>query len=130
MTAFALDDMSVAVATQYMCHTEPAARSDDTDYALLGQGHVRPAKVAHMFRTDANDRMTDRTEIIDQGNAVDAESRADHRWTDDPRIVGKLQHFACDRAGDRYSRSARERPPQLLTKCCPGDRQDSHARQS
>src|SRR5690242_21920692 len=95
MTAFALDDMSVAVTTQYMCHTESAAGSDDTDDALLGQGHVRPAKVAHMFRTDANDRMPDRAEIVDQGNAADGKSRAAHRWTGDPALVRKLQHYAC-----------------------------------
>ena len=75
MSAFALDDMIAAVATQHMRHTKPAARADDADDAVLGQRHIRPAEMAQMFRTDAHDRMTDRAEIIDQGDAVDAEPR-------------------------------------------------------
>jgi hypothetical protein len=88
VATFAFDHMVVAVASQHLRHAESAARADDTDYALLRQRHTWPAEMAQMFRTDSNNRVADCTEIIDQGDPVEAEPLADHGGANDPRIVG------------------------------------------
>ena len=53
------------------------------------------------------DRMSDRAEIIDDGEAVDAEPLLDQRRADHPGIVGQLQHLAADRAGEGDRQLAR-----------------------
>src|SRR5262245_19818366 len=99
--------MVVAVAPQHLRHAKSAARADDTDHALLRQGHIWPAEMAQMFGTDSNNRMTDCAEIVDQGDMVEAEPLTDHGRANDPRIVGQLQHVAGNGAGNRYRSCAR-----------------------
>ena len=43
--------------------------------------------------------MADRAEIIDHGEAFNSEFFGDQSWTDDPGIVGKLDHLAPNWSG-------------------------------
>src|SRR5581483_1654802 len=65
MTALAFDDAIGAPAAEHVGHAEPAAGTDNTDNALPRQGYVRSADMAKMFRTDTQDGVTDRAEIVD-----------------------------------------------------------------
>src|SRR4029078_13408279 len=75
--------------------------------------------MGQMLLTDTNHRVADRPEIIDQRETIEAEPLADHRRPNDPRVVGELQHFAGDRAGDRDAGGARQGAPQLMTETRP-----------
>ena len=72
-----------------------------------------------MFRAKLRDGMADRAEIIDQRVIVQPELLVDQRGTDDPGIVGELDHLARDGTRDRNACGAGQRPPQGLGEMLP-----------
>ena len=75
--------------------------------------------MAKVARFDRHHRMADRAEIIDKGHPIDSEPVTDESRPDDPRIVGELQHLACDGAGYRDCRGARQRVSRPVAESLP-----------
>jgi hypothetical protein len=76
-----------------------------------------------MAGLDIDHRMSDGTEIVDQGYSVDAEALAKLRRPDDPGIVGELQHLAHHRTGHGDGGGTRQGLPCPLAECFPGSLQ-------
>src|SRR5215475_8984556 len=72
-----------------------------------------------MLAPDLNHGMAHRAKIIDQGNLVDSKPLGDHRRPDDPGVIGELQHFASDGAGDGYCCGAWQSTSELLAEGLP-----------
>src|SRR5262245_12757907 len=120
MSTLAFDDMVAVFAAQNMRNAEPGSGTKDGDDTLLRQWQVRPAEMAKMLVFDVHHRMSDRAEIVDQGDPVDAEPVADLFRPDDPEIVGELQYVAHDRASHGNGRGSRQGTPHLFAESFPG----------
>jgi hypothetical protein len=76
--------------------------------------------MAKMFGFDVHHGMSDGAEIIDQGDPVHSEAIANLCRPDNPRVVGKLQHVAHDRAGHGDGCGTRQGTADLLPERFPG----------
>src|SRR5690349_17310837 len=64
--------------------------------------------MAKVFVRKGGNGVADGTEVVDDGKALDAQTLLHQRRADHPRIVGELQDFAADRAGERQGKLIRQ----------------------
>ena len=57
---------------------------------------------------EGRDRISNRAEIIDNGEAVDSQSLFHQGRADDPGVVGKFQYFAANGASECHAQLRRE----------------------
>ena len=100
MPALGLDHLIMIVPAQQRRDAEAGPRPDDGNDALIGQRFVGAPDRAELVVRQRCDGMGDRPEIVDDGEAVDAEPLLHQVRPDHPRVVRELQDFAADRPRD------------------------------
>ena len=99
MPALGLDHFIMVRLAKQRGDTKAGAGPHDRGHANRRRRNVGPAQMQEMLLRERRNRIGDRPEVVDDDIAVDAEPLLDQRRTDNPRIVGELQHLAADRAG-------------------------------
>src|SRR3954453_9294288 len=116
--AFRFDHLIIAVTAKEGGHSETGAGTQNGNHALLGQKLIGTADPFELILWKGGHGMSDSTEIIDDGVAVDAEPLLHQSLPDHPRIVGELEHLSANRPGEGHRQLGRQidplPPPELL----------------
>ena len=105
MPALGRLDVIAMVGAQKVRNPKSGAGSDDADGTRCAQRLVGTAQMREMGWFCLRNGMAHRFEIIDERKGFDLQLLTDQRGTDDPGIVGELDHLAAHRTsdGDRHS---------------------------